>query len=229
MVHLLSQKKLSEDELHFLRRHMDFSIDYYKPFEVIYPPLTLDINPEEDILIFTSQHAVESISSHFTHDPGRYTCICIEGKTRELAEKKGFDVLFSARSAEDLTTLIRHHNIQKRYIYTCSNDRLDTLNIFFNTNTKFKFIEVVVYEKKMLFPKVSDHPDILLAFSPSGIVALEPSGLNKSRILVICIGKTTQKKAIELGYNMSLASEKPDTLSMLQLLIQSQRFLKEIQ
>lgn len=227
MIHILSQKKLSEDELCLLQKFIHFEIEYFEPFDISYLPLEMHIDPDNDILIFTSQHAVISASEYMAKNPKKPPCICIEGKTRLLAEKCEFKVLYSAYSAEDIIRIIHINRLNKRYIHLCSNDRLSTISEFFNNHPDFQFEEKVVYKKDLLFPMVKVSPDVLFALSPSGILALERAGLDKESVLVICIGKTTQKKAVELGYKKTLVSEKPGIKYMIQLLIDSKGLIKK--
>ena len=228
MIRILSQKKLSEEELQFLRNHIQFEIEYFDAFHIVYLPVNPEVRAEEDILIFTSQHAILSCTDYISNDFEIYSCICIDGQTKKLAEKKGFNVLFSAESASELTELILINNIRKRYVHLCSNDRLNTIYNFFINHSQYRFKEVIVYEKIMLYPKVNNQTDILLVFSPSGVMALEKSNLDKNSVLVICIGKATCAKALDLGYKKSIASEKSEVRSMLELLIQSSGFLEDI-
>lgn len=227
MIRILSLKRLSDEDLNFLQQHIVFEIEYFSPFEFWNMPLSVTLNPDKDILIFTSQNAIKSASESIGRQAKLFQCVCIAGKTSSLAEKMGFSVLFSAESAHDLIQKIDKTLCEKRYVHICASDRLSTISEYFKQKMHATFVEAIAYNKKLLTPEVQSIPDILLVFSPSGIDALESLEWDKERILVICIGKTTLNHCIKRGYKKCFAAENPSIRNMLELLIDRIHLVKK--
>lgn len=143
-----------------------------------------------EILLFTSQNAVESVlKNENLYLLKKIPAICVGTKTKALLEKNHFKVLLSKNYAAELAVHIKNYFNQRHFAFFSGSRRMETLPHTLSTN-KIHFDEYQVYQTT-LTPKTI-HIEIhgILFYSPSGV----KSFLQKNHISdqkCFCIGTTT--------------------------------------
>lgn len=143
-----------------------------------------------DILLFTSQNAVESIlKNENVQLLQKIPAICVGEKTKVLLEKNHFVVLFSESYASKLALQIKKHFKKRRFAFFSGNRRMETLpKALASHHTPFD--EYQVYQTALTPKTISETIDGILFYSPSGV----ESFLQKNRLSdqkCFCIGTTT--------------------------------------
>ena len=171
-------------------------------------------------LVFTSRHAVLSMEKilqyqqKFSRD---FSAFCIQGITRETAEKKGFRILGEAPDAEGLSLEILKTSFEK-VLYACGNLRRDTLInrlSMHGVNTE----EVLVYHKILHHFQIEPPYQGISFFSPSQVDAFRKTNVLDVNIPAFCIGKTTGAYLHELGHkNTLIATESRENVLIQQII-----------
>lgn len=226
MIRVLSLKELSEDDLSIFSSYSNVFFETFSPFKIEFLKIDYSFNPTEEIYIFTSQNAILSVEKKLDFF-NKIDCICIDGKTKELAKEKGYTILFTGNSSKELTKKIQNFNTSKTFVHICAYDRLEHISKFFQEKKYIKFKELIAYKKIPKKTEAIEQPDYILAFSPSGLQTIYTSILDKNSVTVICIGKTTAQKCKEFGFKNCIAATKPDKTEMLLLLKQRLDLLKK--
>ena len=157
-----------------------------------------------DILLFTSQNAVESVLQNSKiEELKKHNAICVGIKTRAMLESHGFTVLacqdYAAELAQIITTDFKNQSIT----FFAGNIRRDTLPEAM-TSAGIKFDEIRAYETALNPQKVNTNVDGILFYSPSGINSyLEHNKIDNQ--ICFCIGTTTAD-ALEPYKNIVLAN-----------------------
>lgn len=147
-------------------------------------------NTDFDILIFTSQNAVESITkNHIFPILQKKKAICVGEKTKIKLQHSGFEVLDCTAYAEDLTQIIEQKYFNKSFLFFCGNLRSNILPDFFKKH-RLTYCEVIVYKTTKTPKPINEKLDGILFFSPSGVESfLQKNSLSTEQLF--CIGKTT--------------------------------------
>src|SRR5690606_32098105 len=110
---ILSTKKLKRNQKSFLL-NSGFSVIEADFIKISLLPFQLKKLP--DLLLFTSQNAVESVlKNEKANDLKNIPAICVGSKTRQLLEKNGFKVLETKEYAENLVPIIQQ-KFSKKHI-----------------------------------------------------------------------------------------------------------------
>ena len=168
--------------------------------------LNFEIEKVNDLLLFTSQNAVESAlqNSHIELLKQR-NAICVGIKTKALLEESGFQVLackdYAAELAKIITSNYKHHSIT----FLAGNIRRDTLPDALK-NAKMKFDEIRAYQTILNPQRIKAIVDGILFFSPSGIESY--TKLNKiTDEVCFCIGTTTADALQDITENYVIANQ----------------------
>lgn len=226
MITVVSLKELNDEDLSIFSSYSDVIFETISPFELEFLEVNYSFNPGNEIYIFTSQNAILSVEENLKFFDNIH-CICIDGKTKKLAEEKGYHILFTGYTSEELIQKLQKFNTSKTLVHICANDRIAHISNFFQKNNHLKFIELITYKKVPKKIENIKQPDFILAFSPSGLESIYTLVHDKEKVSVICIGNTTAKKCKELGFKNYITATKPDKKEMLLLLKQQLDLLKK--
>ncbi|GCD77659.1 uroporphyrinogen III methyltransferase [Thermaurantimonas aggregans] len=226
MIRVISLKELNDDDLNIFSSYSDVIFETIYPFEIAFLKVDYPFNPKEEIYIFTSQNAVFSVEDNLKFFD-TINCICIGGKTKKLAEERGYSVLFTGYTSEELIQKIQNFNTSKTFVHICASDRLEHISKYFQENSHVKFKELITYKKIPKKIEKIEQPEFILAFSPSGLQSIYTTIVDKNKVTIICIGNTTSKKCEELGFKNYITATKPDKKEMLLLLKQQLDLLKK--
>ncbi|WP_409769194.1 uroporphyrinogen-III synthase [Thermaurantimonas sp.] len=218
-------KELNADDLSIFSSYPDVIFQTISPFEIEFLEVNYSFNPSNEIYIFTSQNAILSVEDNLKFFEN-VNCICIDGKTKKLAEENGYRILFTGYTSEELIQKLQKFNTSKKFVHICANDRMKHISNFFQKNNHIKFVELITYKKLLKKIENIEQPDFLLAFSPSGLQTIHNLVLDK-KVIIICIGNTTAQKCEELGFKNYIVAAKPDKKEILLLLKQRLDLLKK--
>lgn len=164
---------------------------------------SFSVNHGLDLLLFTSQNAVEGVLNYEKAEELKaFDCICVGQKTKDLLEKNNFRVLDFAHYAEDLSLLILEKYANRKFTFFNGNLRRDTLpDLFCQNNISCE--EIQVYTTKLFPKKIEEEFDAVVFYSPSGVKSfLEENKIENQ--LCFCIGTTTAEALQNVTQNILL-------------------------
>lgn len=169
------------------------SIDFAMPSQV-------------DILLFTSQNAVKTITAHPQVVMLKaIPVVCVGKNTASLLQENGFNVLAHTNYAAELGAFILKTYPDKRFAFFSGSLRLDTLPNFMTEN-RIAFEEVRVYETVLSPHKIDIPPTGILFFSPSGVESYVQKN-TFSNAICFCIGETTATEVRNYTQNVVVSKE----------------------
>lgn len=184
---ILSTKKLQSNQRQFLTNagfsvvEADFITIRPIPFQLKYLP---------DLLLFTSQNAVESVLRNPKADELKQVpAVCVGIKTKRMLEDNGFKVLACEQYAQELKTVIQSSFNQSSIAFFSGNIRSNTLPDAM-TRSAIVFEEYCVYENSEKTVRIDAKTDGILFFSPSGVRSYLKQNILSGQIC-FCIGTTT--------------------------------------
>lgn len=166
--------------------------------------IKFELDKINDILLFTSQNAVESVLQNpKIEELKQHNAICVGIKTKAMLESHGFKVLACKDYAAELAQIITSEFKNQSITFFAGNIRRDTLPEAM-TSAGIKFDEIRAYETVLNPHKVNAKVDGILFYSPSGI----NSYLKHNKIdnqICFCIGTTTAE-TLEQNKNIVIAN-----------------------
>jgi uroporphyrinogen-III synthase len=198
---ILSTKKLASNQKQYLLNagFLVIAEDF-----INIKPITFEIESLNDILIFTSQNAVQNVLQ-YKNDLIDKPVICVGEKTKQTLENNGFQVLHSVSDAIQLIQVIEKEFMDKSVTFFCGNSRLNTIPEFLSKkNIKHKIIEV--YETIETPIKIRTKMNGLLFFSPSGVSSFTKENTITDE-MCFCIGTTTAKAVEKYSKNIIVANQ----------------------
>ena len=152
--------------------------------------IDFDVKNINQILIFTSQNAVNSILDHPEIKTLKLkTTFCVGLKTKALLQENGFKVETYTSYAEDLSEIISLIYADETFTFFSGTLRRDTLPDALTENG-IRFNEIQVYETVLTPKKIDIKPDGILFFSPSAVESYLKMNTIQNEIC-FCIGQTT--------------------------------------
>src|SRR5690554_1713556 len=144
-ISILSTKKLRSNQKSFLL-NAGLSVIEADFIKISLLPFQLKNLP--DLLLFTSQNAVESVlNNEKATDLKNIPAICVGSKTRQLLEKNGFKVLETKEYAENLVPIIQQKFSKKHIAFFAGNIRRNTLPEAMQEKD-ISFDEYLVYQNR---------------------------------------------------------------------------------
>src|SRR5690606_27668829 len=200
---ILSTKKLKRNQKSFLL-NAGFSVVEADFIKISLLPFQLKKLP--DLLLFTSQNAVESVlNNEKANDLKNIPAICVGSKTRKLLEENYFKVLASEEYAQQLAPTIQEKYSKEHIAFFAGNIRRNTLPEAMQEKD-ISFDEYLVYQNDESSVTIEAKTDGILFFSPSGI----KSYLKQNTItyqMCFCIGTTTADALKDITKNVVIANQ----------------------
>lgn len=199
---ILSTKKLASNQKQYLLNAGFLVID--EDF-ITTKAISFEIQSLNDILIFTSQNAVQNVLKHKNELIDK-PAICVGEKTKQLLENNGFNVLNSLADANQLIQFFEKEYIGTSVTFFCGKSKLETIPNFLLEN-KIKHQLIEVYETIETPIKIQSKMNGLLFFSPSGVL----SYIKENKITdetCFCIGSTTAN-TVKLYSNKIIIANQP--------------------
>jgi uroporphyrinogen-III synthase len=198
---ILSTKKLASNQKQYLLNAGFLVID--EDF-ITTKPISFEIQSLNDILIFTSQNAVQNVLKHKNELIDK-PAICVGEKTKQLLENNGFNVLNSLADANQLIQFFEKEYIGTSVTFFCGKSRLNTIPDFLSKkNIQHEIIEV--YETIETPIKIRTKMNGLLFFSPSGVSSFAKENTITNE-MCFCIGTTTAKAVEKYSKNIIVANQ----------------------
>ncbi|CCG52135.1 Uroporphyrinogen-III synthase [Flavobacterium indicum GPTSA100-9 = DSM 17447] len=198
---ILSTKKLASNQKQYLLNAGFLVID--EDF-ITTKAISFEIQSLNDILIFTSQNAVQNVLQHKNELIDK-PAICVGEKTKQLLENNGFNVLNSLADANQLIQVFEKEYIGTSVTFFCGKSRLNTIPDFLSKkNIQHEIIEV--YETIETPIKIRTKMNGLLFFSPSGVSSFAKEN-TISNEMCFCIGTTTAKAVEKYSKNIIVANQ----------------------
>lgn len=198
---ILSTKKLASNQKQYLLNASFLVID--EDF-ITTKAISFEIQSLNDILIFTSQNAVQNVLKHKNELIDK-PAICVGEKTKQLLENNGFNVLNSLADANQLIQVFEKEYIGTSVTFFCGKSRLNTIPDFLSKkNIQHEIIEV--YETIETPIKIRTKMNGLLFFSPSGVSSFTKENTITNE-LCFCIGTTTANAVKKYSKNIIVANQ----------------------
>lgn len=198
---ILSTKKLASNQKQYLLNAGFLVID--EDF-ITTKAISFEIQSLNDILIFTSQNAVQNVLQHKNELIDK-PAICVGEKTKQLLENNGFNVLNSVADANQLIQVFEKEYIGTSVTFFCGKSRLNTIPDFLSKkNIQHEIIEV--YETIETPIKIRTKMNGLLFFSPSGVSSFTKENTITNE-MCFCIGTTTAKAVEKYSKNIIVANQ----------------------
>lgn len=198
---ILSTKKLASNQKQYLLNAGFLVID--EDF-ITTKAISFEIQSLNDILIFTSQNAVQNVLQHKNELIDK-PAICVGEKTKQLLENNGFNVLNSLADANQLIQVFEKEYIGTSVTFFCGKSRLNTIPDFLSKkNIQHEIIEV--YETIETPIKIRTKMNGLLFFSPSGVSSFTKENTITNE-MCFCIGTTTAKAVEKYSKNIIVANQ----------------------
>lgn len=198
---IYSTKKLQEEHRNQLSKNQFTIVD--RDFISIQSK-SFSVDTVYDYLIFTSQNTVNQIITHpsfskIKHKP----VLCVGQKTKERLQEHSFTIIESANNAEELVAIIDQKYTTSSFTFFCGESRLNILPDYFTEN-KINWNEYQVYTTALTPHKITENPDALLFFSPSGVQSYLQNNTITNEVC-FCIGKTTAQSLHKTTQNVQIA------------------------
>jgi uroporphyrinogen-III synthase len=200
-VGILATKKLAPNQKQFLLNAGFWVMD--EDFIAI-NPIDFEISTTEDLLIFTSQNAVQQVIKYKEKIRNK-PALCVGEKTKQALHDHGFSVVQSLSDAEELVKIIATEYTDKSFTFFCGKTKLDTLPYFLQEK-KIPHQIIEVYETLETPIKIAPKMDGILFFSPSGVSSYVKENKITNEIC-FCIGSTTEKAIKPYSKNSVLANQ----------------------
>jgi uroporphyrinogen-III synthase len=198
---ILATKRLAPNQKQFLLNAGFWVMD--ENFITI-NPIAFEIYTALDVLIFTSQNAVQQVVKH-KEKIGDKPVLCVGEKTKKLLLDHGFSVLDCLSNAEELVEIIEKKYWNNSFTFLCGKTKLDTIPQFFKERQlPYQIIEV--YETLETPLKIAPKMDGILFFSPSSV----SSYIKENKItteICFCIGSTTATALEPFTRNIIMANQ----------------------
>jgi uroporphyrinogen-III synthase len=198
---ILATKRLASNQKQFLLNAGFWVMD--EDFITI-NLIAFEISTTEDVLIFTSQNAVQQVVKH-KEKVGNKPVLCVGKKTKQLLLDHGFSVVRSVLDAEELVEIIEKKYLDKSFTFFCGKTKLNTIPQFFKER-KLPHQIIEVYETLETPIKIAPKMDGILFFSPSGV----SSYMKENKItneICFCIGSTTATAVEPFTKNIIMANQ----------------------
>jgi uroporphyrinogen-III synthase len=218
MTRIISTRKMNEQDKQqalshgFLIADQDFlSFDYLSN-----DPLADAVKNMPQACVFTSQHAVKAvinISNAYQTELKGKDCFCIEGTTKQLALKHGFNVIGEAGNSAALAAVILAKHQDEIVFFSGNLKREELVKIL--TENHVKVHEHVVYHKSLIPLKIQEHYEGIMFFSPSQIDAFSAANHLPKETPAFCIGSTTGDYLNLKGHENILVAEQKNITSVL--------------
>ena len=202
-IRIVSTKRLSERQkqqllsANFLLFDASFIAVQSKDFTIEY------LN---DYVIFTSKNAVESVLRNKDSSQIKTKkCFCVGGKTKDLLEQNGFEVVKYSDYAAELASVICNQYAKSSFTFFCGNLRKEILPEALQL-AEIHLDEVEVYETILTSHRLDFIPHGVLFFSPSGAESYMQTNQIEDEIC-FCIGNTTAEALKYATPNIIIANQ----------------------
>lgn len=198
---ILATKRLAPNQKQFL---LNAGFGIMDEDFITINPIAFEISTTLDVLIFTSQNAVQQVVKH-KEKVGNKPVLCVGEKTKQVLLDHGFSVAQSLSDAEELVETIKKKYLDKSFTFFCGKTKLDTIPQFLiEKSLLHKIIEVyeTVESPILITPKM----DGILFFSPSGVSSYMKENKLTNEIC-FCIGSTTATAVEPFTKNIIIANQ----------------------
>jgi uroporphyrinogen-III synthase len=211
--HILSTAALPFERIHHIPETIEITV---VPFIKIIPrpsvelkPLIAEFGSENQIVVFTSAHAVKYVSECLKQRPD-WRIYCTRNETRAAVENffGPESIVKYAGSALLLAQYMITDGI-KDAVFFCGDHRMDILP----DNLKkhgISLIELIVYETKLTPVRIKDEPDAILFFSPTAVQSFFSINALAPETRVFVMGKTTAAALTNFTSNKMIISPESD-------------------
>lgn len=174
---------------------------------------------KEAIIIFTSRHAVEAVTTCLPFVPG-WEIACIGGATRQavasfFGEEK---IILAAGTGNELAKKLQELKPVKPVIFFAGNLRMDAIPAGLQ-EAAIAIEEITVYETKLVPQVLQKEYDAVIFFSPSAVESFFIANKLKPDAVIFTIGETTAAAVRQKTNNKIVVSEKHDAAYLIRKLI----------
>lgn len=210
MKKVLFTKKIDGD---FLSEHL--SKDILTESQSFISTQTQKVEPyplENLSVIFTSSNGVNAF---FENQFSLYNTLYIYSvgkKTEKALNMFGFQSTKVKKNAAELANYLKENKSKEHFIHFGGNLSLDIFN-----DEKVEYQKEIIYQTKLLYPKVTQNYHAIVFFSPSGVESFMKNNSLENR-MIFSIGETTSKTLKKYTKNRIFTSQKNTLTDLLEIL-----------
>jgi uroporphyrinogen-III synthase len=178
------------------------------------------LSNQKKIVVFTSVHAVETVSTSLNNKRPSWQIFCLGSATRKIvSEVFGPEsIVGSADTANALADLMVEQNTVGEVLFFCGNWRREELPLHL-ANHQIEVREIIVYETTLTPYAVSVIYNGILFFSPSGVKSFFSFNQPEPETALFAIGHTTANEIKKYSDNKVVVSDKPTTVNLMSTVI----------
>jgi uroporphyrinogen-III synthase len=221
--HILSTASLPFERIHRIPETIEINV---VPFIKIIPRPSVELKPviaefgsENQIVVFTSAHAVKYVSECLSYKP-EWRIYCIRNETR-IAVENFFGVESIVKYAGNALLLAQHMIADgtKNAIFFCGDQRMDILPDILKKNG-VRLTELIVYDTRLTPVQIKENPDAILFFSPTAVQSFFSINVLAPDIRVFAMGKTTAAELMTFTSNEIIISPESDKAYVLNMAVE---------
>ncbi len=218
---ILFTKKI-EEELISQYLGNQFSYDYASVITIENKKVT-SFSLSGKSLVFSSANAVRSFfenkfcpNENFTQRSCFNKIYAVGLKTKAELRKHGFGTFKVTKKASELAEFIIEHCSSEQFLHFCGNLSIDVLNRSASLQNIY-YKKIVVYETKLLFPKIEEKYDAVVFFSPSGVRSFAKFNSFED-VKIFSMGETTEKELKKFTNQHIFTSKENNATDLLRLI-----------
>lgn len=197
----LLSSHLSENFLVESQSFISIEIQELKPYSL-----------ENKSVIFTSANGVKAFFENqfsLKNTPYIYS---VGKKTEKMLHTFGFQSTKVEKNAAELANYLRENKREECFIHFGGNL---SLNIF--NDEKINYQKEIIYQTKLLYPKITQTYDAIVFFSPSGVESFVKNNSLENK-MIFSIGETTSKALKKYTKKRIFTSQKNTLTDLLEML-----------
>jgi uroporphyrinogen-III synthase len=223
MFTLLATKKISAEAMTYATQNgiEIISKEFIMITHASEPATVNEVRKIADIaaaIVFTSKNAVKAVATMADISKSTWNVFCLEGATKKEVSKyiPAATIVGTAKSANDLASVIISSADETPIVFFCGSKRLDDLPQLMKTQGK-KVKEIVVYNTELTPKKVNEKYDGVAFFSPSAVESFFSANSLRKNATCFSVGTTTSEAIKRFTSNKVLTSNMPTEQNLLDL------------
>lgn len=180
--------------------------------ETVLSKITAQWLNKEVTVVFTSRHAVESLSRILDQFPESWTCFCLQGATQNTFSNTwpGVTITGTAENAEELANRIGKISGNHEVLFFCGNLRRNELPEVLKEYHKI-VVEITCYETQLTPVRTEKKYHGILFMSPSAVKSFFSVNSLPDETAIFAIGNTTAAEIKKFTRSEPVISDTPAT------------------
>lgn len=167
---------------------------------------------ENKSIIFTSANGVKAFFKNQFLLKNTQAIYSVGKKTEKTLHTFGFQPTKVKKNAAELANYLRENKREEIFIHFGGNLSLDIFN-----DKKINYQKEIIYQTKLLYPKITQTYHAIVFFSPSGVESFIKNNSLENR-MIFSIGETTSKTLKKYTKKRIFTSKKNTLTDLLEIL-----------